>query len=392
MTVWSDDFDSAAHGQRGPSLIVWLVAAAVATFLVWASFAALDEIVRAEGQVASRDRPQIVQNLEGGILAEMLVAQGDPVEPGQVLARLQDTAFAAEVQDLTARVDAAEVRRLRLEAELAGQDRLVVPDDIAARAGGIVASERALLVARMADVATQTEGALLIVEETRRELAVMEDLYARDIAALIEVTRARKANTDAEARYNELLSSAELDRADAYAEVLRDLGTLRAELALARDRLARTVILSPMRGVVNEVRIATIGGVVRPGEEIFEITPAGDALFVEARVRPEDIANVAPGQRATVKLSAYDYTIYGALTGEVVFVSADTFEDERRPDAPPHYRVTVALDPAALTDRQQGIELRPGMQASVELHTGERTVLQYLAKPLLRGTEAMREP
>ena len=392
MTVWQDDATDATGRVRGASLIVWLVAAAIGIFLVWAAFASLDEIVRAEGEVVSGDRPQIVQNLEGGILAELLVAQGNTVEPGQILARLQGTAFEAEVQDLSARIDAAEVRRLRLEAEMAGQDTFTVPPEIAARAADMVASESALLAARMADFRTQADGAARIVEETRRELAVMEDLHAREIAALIEVTRARKANSDAEARLNEILSGAELDRATEHSEVLADISTLRAELRLAQDRLARTVIVSPMRGVVNEVRIATIGGVIRPGEEIFEITPAGDRLFVEARVRPEDIANVVTGQRATIKLSAYDYTVYGTLSGEVVFVSADTFEDDRRADLPPHYKVTVSVDLTHPTERQQGIEIRPGMQASVELHTGEKTVLQYLVHPLWRGSEALREP
>lgn len=392
MTTWDEDFDTVQDRVKGPSLMTWLIAGAVGSFLVWASFAPLDEIVRANGSVVAGDRPQIVQNLEGGILAEMLVAQGDAVEPGQVLARLQGTQFQAEVQDLSARIDAAEIRRLRLEAEMAGQDTFTVPEPIAARAPEMVASEAALLAARMADVRTQTEGALLIYEETRRELAVMEDLHARGIAALIEVTRARKANTDAEARHNAILSAAELDRATAYSEVLQEISTLTAELRLARDRLERTEILSPMRGVVNEIRIATIGGVVRPGEEIFEITPAGEALFVEARVRPQDIANVVVGQEATIKLSAYDYTIWGALSGEVAFVSADTVEDDRRADVPPYYRVTVAVDLSHPTERQQGIEIRPGMQASVELHTGEKTVLHYLVKPLMRGSEALREP
>ncbi len=392
MSLWEETLGDVEEGSRGPSLLVWLIGATVVVFLVWAAFAPLTEIVRAQGEVVAGDRPQIVQNLEGGILAEMLVSRGEAVEPGQVLARLQGTQFQAEVQDLSARIDAAQIRRLRLEAEMAGQTTFDVPADIAGRAPEMVASETALLAARMADVQTQTDGARAIVEETRRELAVMEDLHARGIAALIELTRARKANSDAEARLNEIVSAAGLDRATAYSEVLGDIGSLSAELRLAQDRLERTEILSPMRGTVNEIRIATIGGVIRPGEEIFEITPAGDALFVEARVRPQDIAHVAVGQTATIKLTAYDYTIWGSLAGEVAYVSADTFEDDRRADLPPFYRVTVAVDLSALDERQRGIEIRPGMQATVELQTGEKTVLLYLVKPLMRGSEALREP
>lgn len=389
MTTWDNDV---VGKTRGPSLIIWLTGAALLIFLIWASFATLDEIVRAEGEVVSESRPQIVQNLEGGILAELLVAEGDQVEPGQILARLQGTQFQAAVEDLHQRINAAEIRRLRLEAELAGETEFLVPADIAETSAEMLASEQALLVARVADYQSKVDGAARIVTETRRELETMEDLFAREIAALIEVTRARKANSDAESRYNEIVTGTELDRASEYSEVLQDLSTLRQDLRLAEDQLSRTVITSPMRGVVNNLGVTTIGGVIRPGEEIFQIIPLGDELYVEARVRPQDIANVIPGQRAAIKFSAYDYTIYGSLDGEVTFISADTFADERRADLPPYYRVTLRVDLSALTERQAEIEIRPGMMATVELYTGAKTVLQYLTKPLYRGSEALREP
>jgi adhesin transport system membrane fusion protein len=377
---------------RGPSLTVWLVAVVVLAFMGWAKFAALDEIVRAEGEVVSAARPQIVQNLEGGILAELLVAEGDHVEPGQVLARLRDTQFRAAVDDLEGQLAAAEIRMLRLEAEMAGAHDFAIPAELGSVNPEFAASERALLAARQADFEGRRDGAAEIVAETQRELATMEDLYARDIAAQIEVTRARKANSDAEFRLNEIVTGVSLERATEHSEVLGQIGTLREELRLARDQMARTVITSPMRGIVNAVGIATIGGVVRPGEEMFTIIPDGEQLFVEARVSPADIAHVVAGQEATIKLTAYDYTIWGSLRGQVIVVSADTFEDERRADLPPHYRVTLQVDLENLEGRQDGIEIRPGMQATVELHTGQKTVLQYLTKPLYRGSEAMREP
>jgi adhesin transport system membrane fusion protein len=376
----------------GPSLTVWLVALAVLGFIGWARHAPLDEIVRAEGEVISAARPQIVQNLEGGILAELLVSEGDTVEPGQVLARLRDTQFRAAVADLEGQLASAEIRRLRLEAEMAGNRDLILPAEIESVTPDFAASERALLVARITDFESRRDGAAEIVEETRRELATMEDLLAREIAAEIEVTRARKANSDAEFRLNEIVTGMSLTRATEHSEVLAQIGTLREELRLARDQLARTVVTSPMRGIVNAVGISTIGGVIRPGEEMFTIIPDGEQLFVEARVSPADIANVVAGQEATIKLTAYDYTIWGSLTGQVIVVSADTFEDERRADLPPHYKVTLQVDLDGREGRQAAIEIRPGMQATVELHTGEKTVLQYLTKPLYRGSEALREP
>jgi len=342
--------------------------------------------------VVSASRPQIIQNLEGGILAELLVSEGDEVQPGQVLARLRGTQFQTSVDDLQEQIYSGEVRRLRLEAEIAGQMDFEVPVAIAQTHPDIVASELALLVARQADYRSKVEGARGVLEQTQRELASMEDMYRREIVALFEVTRARKANQDAESKLNEIITGTELDRAAAYSDTLQKLGKLKQDLRFALDQLGRTTITSPMHGIVNNLGVTTIGGVIRPGEEIFQIIPMDDQLFIEAQVKPEDIAPVQPGQTATIKLSAYDYTIYGSLSGQVQFISADTFKDERRPEIAPHYKVTLSVDLANLTDRQRSMAIRPGMQAVVEMNTGQKTVLQYLTKPLYRGREAMREP
>ena len=378
--------------MRGPSIIIWLVAATLAVFIGWAAFAWIDEIVRADGEVVSSSHPQIIQNLEGGILSEMLVSQGDTVQPGQVLATLYATRFQTAVDDLQEQIDALEVRRLRLEAEVAGAFDFDVAADLAARQPEMVASEQALLNARQSDYVSRTQGARNVLAQAAKERELLENLLERKIVSLIEVTRARKAHGDAEIKYNEIVTQAELERAGQYSDTLKEIATLRQNLKVAQDQLERTIIKSPMRGVVNNLSITTIGGVVRPGEEIFQIIPLDEELFVEARVRPEDIANIKRGQDATIKLSAYDYTIYGSLKGQVKFISADTFKDDRKPDGDPHYKVTLQVDLANLNDRQAYIEIRPGMQAQVELHTGEKTVLQYLLKPLYKSREAFREP
>lgn len=378
--------------MRGPSIIIWLVAVTLAVFIGWAAFAWIDEIVRADGEVVSSSRPQIIQNLEGGILSEMLVSQGDTVQPGQVLATLYATRFQTAVDDLQEQIDALEVRRLRLEAEVAGAFDFDVTADLAARQPEMVASEQALLNARQSDYVSRTQGARNVLAQAAKERELLENLLERKIVSLIEVTRARKAHGDAEIKYNEIVTQAELERAGQYSDTLKEIATLRQNLKVAQDQLERTIIKSPMRGVVNNLSITTIGGVVRPGEEIFQIIPLDEELFVEARVRPEDIANIKRGQDATIKLSAYDYTIYGSLKGQVQFISADTFKDDRKPDGDPHYKVTLQVDLANLNDRQAYIEIRPGMQAQVELHTGEKTVLQYLMKPLYKSREAFREP
>ncbi|QUJ77013.1 HlyD family type I secretion periplasmic adaptor subunit [Sulfitobacter albidus] len=391
----TDGFDTQMSRQmRGPSYVVWLSAGAVLVAVLWAAVAWVDEIVRAEGSMISSSRPQIIQNLEGGILAELAVGEGDIVSRGATLARLHSTGFQSAVDDLRDQISAFEIRRLRLEAEMEGDADFDVPDQWARRTPDIVASESALLAARQTDFRASVDGAKQVLVQATRERDLMDNLLENKIVSLIEATRARKAYADAKIRYDEVVTKTELERAQEYSDVLKELSTLRQNLRASTDQLERTTLKSPMRGIVNNLAVTTIGGVVRPGEEILQIIPLDEELFVEARVRPEDIAGVRRGQAATVKLSAYDYTIYGTLKGEVTLISADTFKDERArdPDGDPHYKVTLAVDTSALTPRQESLELRPGMQASVELHTGSKTILQYLLKPLYKSKEAFREP
>jgi adhesin transport system membrane fusion protein len=375
-----------------PSWIIRISALVIVIFILWASIASVDEIVRADGEMISSSRPQIIQNLEGGILSSLLVSEGDVVEQGDVLATLSGTEFRTSAEDLQEKLDALEVRKLRLEAELADEDFFDVPDQLAARAVDVLASERALLKARSDDYLARSEGALNVLKQVETELSLMEDMLSRNVVALIEVTRTRKTHSDAQLKYNEIVTQASLNEAEEFSETLQDIASVKQALTLAEDQLDRTVITSPMRGIVNELSLTTIGGVVRPGEEIVQIIPMDEELFVEARVRPEDIAHVEPGQSATIKLTAYDYTIYGTLSGKVKVLSADTFKDERDPNALPYYRVTASVDLSSLTARQSQIEIRPGMRAQVELHTGSKTFLKYMLKPLYKSREAFREP
>ncbi len=379
--------------MRGPSLMIWLCAGSVWLFIVWAAFAWIDEIVRADGSFISSSRPQIIQNLEGGILAELLVKEGDEVMKDDVLARLHGTQFQSSVDDLAEQITGFEVRRLRLEAELAGQFDFNIPSNLAMQAPGMVASEKALLRARQSDFVSRRDGAQRVLDQAGKELGLMENMLKREIVSLIEVTRARKAYADAQIKFDQVVTQTELERAQEYSDVLKELATLKQNMKASTDQLRRTILVSPMRGVVNNLSVTTIGGVVRPGEEILQIIPLDEELFVEARVKPENIANIRRGQEATIKLSAYDYTIYGTLKARVDFISADTFKDERAraADGDPHYKVSLKVDMSSLTDRQADVQIRPGMQASVELHTGQKTVLQYLLKPLYKSKDALRE-
>jgi len=390
MTSFDDGLDVKA---QAPSRMIWIIFGVVVTFIVWAAFAWVDEIVRAPGQVVSSSRPQIIQNLEGGILAELNVAEGDVVEPGQTLARLYGTQYQSTVDDLRDQIAGHEIRRRRLEAEMAGMLEFDPPADLAGRLPDIVASERTLLAARQGDFIARRDGAKQVLIQAQKERDLMENMYAQEIAPLIEVTKARRSFRDAENRYSDTITQMELERAKEYSDTLKELTSLRQNLKGAADQLNRTILTAPMRGIVNKLSVTTIGGVVRSGEEIMQIVPLDEEMFIEAKVKPANIASVRQGQEATIKLSAYDYTIYGSLQGEVVLVSADTFKDERarNPDEDAHYKVTLRVDLKHLTSRQAKMEIRPGMQAEVELQTGGKTILTYLTKPLYKSQEALRE-
>lgn len=381
-----------ARDLEGTSLIIWLCSFAVWGFILWASYAWVDEIVRGEGEIISSSRPQIIQNLEGGILSELVVKEGDEVLGGDVLARLYGTQFQSSVDDLQDQIATLEVRRLRLEAELAGESTFDAPANLAARLPDMLASEQALLAARLSDFLQRREGARLVLEQAVSEKELMENLLDDKVVALIEVTRARKEHADAQKAYDEIVTQTNLALVQEYSDTLKELATLRQNLKAFQDQLDRTVLVAPMRGIVTNLRVTTIGGVIRPGEEIMQIIPVDEELFVEAQVAPKDIANIRPGQEATIKVSAYDYTIHGTLKGRVDVISADSFKDENDPRATPHYKVRIRVDMASLSDRQTAMDVRPGMQATAELHTGQKTVLQYLLKPLYKSGEAFREP
>jgi membrane fusion protein, adhesin transport system len=392
MSIASYD-EAFAEKQRGPSRTIWIIALVAVVFVLWAAFAWVDEIVHAQGEVVSSSRPQIIQNLEGGILAELDVAEGDLVQPGQTLARLYGTQYQAAVDDYSDQIATLEIRRQRLDAEIHGEAGFDVPAALANRVPEVVASEKALLTARLSDYNARVEGAKAVLEQTSQEMKLLEKMYKQDVAPLIEVTRARKTNSDAKNRLSEAETTTKMERATDFSKVESDLAQLRQKLKLAQDQLSRTTLVAPMLGIVNKLSITTIGGVVRPGEEILQLIPVDEDLFIEARVKPRDIASLREGLDATIKLTAYDYTIYGTLKAKVTFISADTFKDERArsADGDPHYKVTLAVGRGQLTERQKGLEIRPGMQADVELETGGKTILTYLTKPLYKSSLALRE-
>lgn len=423
----------AALQRKGRVEAVFLslgTAVLLCVLVAWASWATIDEVTRGQGQVVAASGTQVIQNLEGGILREVLVREGQVVEKDQPLARLDNLGAASQYTDALTKAQENRVALIRLEAEKNSVPP-VFDADLLASAPQIVAdqeemyhsrrerflSEMAMLNSqyrqRLKDVdeqrgrKTQLAHNLLLAEE-RRDLAKpleARKLYPRvdyldleqrvvtlrgDLEAVSAVLgKAEEAALEVERKLG--LHKAEYE-AEITAEINKrrtELTSLQALLSAGGDRVTRTELRAPVRGTVKRVAINTIGGVVRSGEPIMEIVPLGDTLLVEARVRPADIAFIHAEQRAIVKISAYDFSIYGGLEAVVEQISADTIEDKRNDF---FYLVKLRTKKNEITYRNEHLPIIPGMVAVVEIISGKKTVLDYLLKPLLKAQQnAMRE-
>ena len=383
---------AAIEKRRGGAIVIWILAAFFAVFILWAYNAPLDQIVRGPGVLVPSKSAQVVQSLEGGILEEINIREGDVVRKGQEIAKLNATRYRAEVRDFESQILTSEAKLLRLRAELDRLDSFVLPKRFSDADPDLASSEEQLFKARLLQFNSELTAANERHDLEAEKVTLMESMVAQQVLPAVELLNARTAANDARAARDNLLATFALERSDEFSELVADLARLRAQVEQSRDQLARSSLYSPTDGIVNTIYTTTLGGVVQSGEPIFEITPLNDELLVEVRIRPEDIAFVNTSMPTTVKLTAYDYTVFGSLKGEISQVSADTLEDDQGPESTPYYKVLVTLIPDGLAERSDAIEIRPGMLADAEVHVGERTIMQYLLKPLIKSKEALREP
>lgn len=380
------------HGTTRNRLTIWLISFSLLVFATWSYFAVLDEVVRGPGKVVPSSRTQIIQSLEGGILKEVLAWEGQIVPAGEMLARLDDTKFEGSYKELESQILALEATLHRLEREMAYADELALPVKISQNDPGVAKSEAQLFQARLAEFNSSTIAHSETIALQSKEVEMLRDLSDRNLVPEIDLVKAEKQLSKVSSEAASYNADYVLSRSEEYSAALTELKQLQANLETRKDQLARTNLYAPVRGIVNKLLITTIGGVVAPGDAILELTPLDDELRVEARISPKDIAFVTPSMDATIKLTAYDYTIYGSFPGEVIHISADTFEDEASRDSQPYYKVLVAVEAEALEKNGEKIEIRPGMLAEAELNVGDKTVFQYLLKPLFKTSEAFKEP
>ena len=374
---------------RGPGWTLVLLLALLAAGLAWAGLSRVEEITQGDGRVVPSSREQIIQSLEGGILQEMRVREGDVVAAGQPLLRIDPTKADSSLKEGVSKRLALQAMAARLAAESRGTP-LVFPAEVALDRS-IVKNETQTFVARRRAVEESTGTLRRSRELLSREIAMIEPMVARGLVAEVELLRMRRQANDLELQIDERLNKYRTEAAGELTRVESELAQVTGVLTARQDLVDRTVIRAPLRGTVKNVRVTTIGGVIQPGQDIMEIVPLEDQLLVEARIPPSEVAFLRPGLAAKVKLTAYDYTSYGGLDGRVEFISADTLRDERKPGEENYYRVLVRTDKSVLVAGGKSLPIIPGMTATVEIRTGEKSVLDYLLKPVLRSREALRE-
>ena len=382
-----------AQTTPGSKLVLYLILGVVVSGLVWASYARVEEITQAEARIISMSREQVIQSLEGGILAHMYVREGAVVEKGEVLLKIDPTRARSSYREALSKVIGlrASITRLRAEAYQTPLDF----DDMVKQDPSIVAQETQAFNARQRALNESVSALERSHTLTLREIRMAEPLAAKGLMSEVELLRMQRQANDIQ---SQIVERTNKFRADANSELSRmemELGQTNENLVGRADIVDRTTVTAPVRGTVKNVRVNTIGGVIQPGENILEIVPLEEQLLVEGKIRPGDVAFLHPGLPATVKITAYDYAIYGGLKGVVQYISPDTLKDDQKAAAgradDTYYRVLVLTDSSTLETRGKSLPIIPGMLASMEIRTGEKTILDYLLKPVFKAREAFRE-
>jgi adhesin transport system membrane fusion protein len=373
---------------------VYLLLALLVVAVVWASLAQVDIVARAPARVVPDGREQIIASLEGGILRELYVKEGQQVREGQRLAQIDPTRFEAQQAEGQSRRLALRGAVARLEAEATGRP-LTFPDEVR-EADEVIEGETAAYRARQfalqeALQLTERNAALL-----QRELRVAESMSAKGLMSEVEVMRLRRQVNELQMATRERINRFRQDASTELVKVRNELTLLEQQRVVREDALRRTELVSPVRGVVRAIRANTVGGVIAPGAPVMEIMPVGSRVLVEARIHPRDIGFVKVGQDVVVKLSAYEYTVYGGLKGTVQSISPDALTDERGglPGGEgTYYRALVRADRTSLDTgpTARRLDVLPGMTGMADIRTGERSVLSFVLRPMLKSQEAFRE-
>ena len=375
-----------------PTLIISLAALSLAGFIVWSLWANIDQITRARGQVIPSGRIQIVQSEEGGTISQMLVREGDRVKRGQVLVKLDEIRPGAAVEESRAKTAGLMAKMARIRAELLNRP-LAFPAQARAYPE-FVSTQQSLYHHRRRALAAQVNALNSTLSLVRQELAMNTPLVASGDVSRSEILRMQREASKLEGELANTRTNYLQELQAEYAETEQELVTSQQQQRQRQVVLSGTELRSPTDGVIANISVTTIGGVLAPGDEILQIVPSADELIVEAKVSPADIAFIRVGQEAAIKFDAYDLGIYGSGKGRVTYISADTLSEETEEGVETYYRVRLAADTSTLRPRnpKEVIAIQPGMTATAEIITGQSTVFRYLTKPILKtSSEALTE-
>ncbi|CAM2996008.1 HlyD family type I secretion periplasmic adaptor subunit [Burkholderia gladioli] len=380
------------QSSPGSKLMLYVVAALLVAFLIWARFARVEEITQGEATVISRSREQVIQSLEGGILEEMNVREGDIVKKGQMLLKIDPTRAQTSYREAYSKAVGLKATLARLRAEAFSQP-LVFPPAVRGETEVVQMETKAYNSRRHA-----LDESIAALERSyvlqQKEIALAEPLAAKGLMSDVELLRMKRTANELQSQMVERRNRYQADANSELTKLELELAQTNESLVGRRDVLSRTTVVAPVYGTVKNVRVNTIGGVIQPGEHILEIVPLEDQLLVEGKIKPSDVAFLRPGQPAMVKITAYDFGIYGGLKGKVSYISPDTLKDDAKAAAgkdATFYRVQVLTDRAYLEAGGKQLPIMPGMIARVEIRTGEKTILDFLLKPIFKAQEAFRE-
>ena len=368
---------------RGSRWVLWATFVALTSFYTWANFSEIDQITRAPGSVIPSSNVQLIQSKDGGVLEKLPVAVGEVVEQGQVIAQFEATNAEADYQEAKAQVAALSAAMSRLTAELFGSE----PEFSAITHGfsHFVTSQKLLFQRRQSAKREEIANIDAILELVREEILMNEPLVARGDVSRTEILRLQREEAELVAQRGKINSEYFQSAQTEYNETEEEFERVSQLLIQRKQQLDATTLVAPVKGIVKSIRLTTVGGVIRPGEDVLEIVPLEDDLLIEAKVAPQDIGFLKVGLDVSVKIEAYDYTIYGDLDGVLSYISADTLEDDSQRDDVPFYRVHVRTQGRKFSGRPDAdLQILPGMTATVEVKTGKNTVLSYLIKPIVK--------